>query len=579
MGTRLQAKHWPRSFRRTALHLFRFGLFLLIIWLVHSQHQAYRQSQRHQDRARLTLNQVKPLFPDAAELSQAGGDHEGRTVLDAQENPLGYVVQTSPRSDSIVGYSGPNNVLVAFNTDDRIVGIRLLSSGDTKEHAHKVRQDDRFMSAFDGLSWDDAAQLTEVDGVSGATLTSLAIAEGTVYRLSGSKPSYRFPEPLQVEEVKPFFPQAERLVALENQPGTMKVIDAEGNRLGNVMRTSPAADQVVGYQGPTDTLIAFDAKNHIKGIDIRRSYDNQPYVGYVTEDRYFLNRFNEMTPADLIALDLEETGIEGVSGATMTSQAVARGIVKAAQQRQAAAAKGQSKKAFALNPRDIGTLTVLGGAFIIALTPLRGNKRVRIAWQAVLIGYLGFLSGDLLSQALLVGWAQSGIPWRFAPGMVVLTVAALVVPLTTKHQLYCHYLCPHGAAQEWLKHRLPWQVNLSHRVVRLLKLIPVLILVWILVIALLHLPFNLVALEPFDAYLITVAGWGTLTVAVVGLIASLFVPMAYCRFGCPTGLLLSYLRFNARSDHIGPRDGVALGLAGLAALLVWSGSIWDIITS
>jgi len=28
---------------------------------------------------------------------------------------------------------------------------------------------------------------------------------------------------------------------------------------------------------------------------------------------------------------------------------------------------------------------------------------------------------------------------------------------------------------------------------------------------------------------------------VAGLVASLFIPMAYCRFGCPTGAVLDYI--------------------------------------
>ena len=60
----------------------------------------------------------------------------------------------------------------------------------------------------------------------------------------------------------------------------------------------------------------------------------------------------------------------------------------------------------------------------------------------------------------------------------------------------------------------------------------------------------------------------TITIAIVGLIASLLVPMAYCRYGCPTGAMLEFLRMNAKSDRWTRRDWVALGLAGLA-LALW----------
>lgn len=73
--------------------------------------------------------------------------------------------------------------------------------------------------------------------------------------------------------------------------------------------------------------------------------------------------------------------------------------------------------------------------------------------------------------------------------------------------------------------------------------------------------------EPFHAYLFRVAGWGSLAFAAGTLWVAAFVPMAYCRFGCPTGRLLDYLRRNARSDRVGNADFVALGLLVLAVAI------------
>jgi len=83
----------------------------------------------------------------------------------------------------------------------------------------------------------------------------------------------------------------------------------------------------------------------------------------------------------------------------------------------------------------------------------------------------------------------------------------------------------------------------------------------------LHWPYSLTAIEPFDAYLFRVAGWATITVAIVGLAFSLVVPMAYCRFGCPTGALLVFLRRHGRSDRFSLRDWVALGLVAIAVAI------------
>ncbi|MCA9071915.1 MAG: hypothetical protein KDA84_23465, partial [Planctomycetaceae bacterium] len=69
-----------------------------------------------------------------------------------------------------------------------------------------------------------------------------------------------------------------------------------------------------------------------------------------------------------------------------------------------------------------------------------------------------------------------------------------------------------------------------------------------------------------------IAGTATIGIFVVGLVASLFVPMAYCRFGCPTGALLGYLRFHGQSDRFTRKDAAAIGLLAMALLMFASKS-------
>ena len=187
---------------------------------------------------------------------------------------------------------------------------------------------------------------------------------------------------------------------------------------------------------------------------------------------------------------------------------------------------------------------MIAGGLLLAFTNLRGAGGLRIPFQLAAVVYLGFLHGDMVSQALLAGWAQSGVPWRLAPGLLLLVAVAFLVPLLTRKQVYCHHLCPHGAAQQLLRHVAPRPVHPPRWLARGLATVPAWLLLWVVLVALLGLPFNLAAIEPFDAYLVRIAGWATLTIAVVGLAVSLLVPMAYCRFGCPTGAVLNYLRRN-----------------------------------
>jgi hypothetical protein len=220
-----------------------------------------------------------------------------------------------------------------------------------------------------------------------------------------------------------------------------------------------------------------------------------------------------------------------------------------------------------LSFRDGGTILVLVLGLVLGFTNLRGRKWVRIPFQVLLIGYLGFINGDLVSQALLVGWAKHGVPWQSAAGLTLLSAAAVMIPIFSKHNVYCHQLCPHGAAQQLLRNRLPWQLSLPRPVVNGLSAIPAVLLGLVIAIPMLSWSFSLVNLEPFDAYVFRVAGTATIAIFLGGLVASLFVPMAYCRFGCPTGALLGYLRFHGQSDRLGRTDAFAVGLLAMALLM------------
>jgi len=197
------------------------------------------------------------------------------------------------------------------------------------------------------------------------------------------------------------------------------------------------------------------------------------------------------------------------------------------------------------------------------------RHRWKRPYQFLLVGYVGLIAGDLLAQKLLVGWTRAGVPWTTAPGLVLLAAAALLVPLVTGKPFYCHHICPHGAAQELMSHYRParFQLTLSAPVIRGLEYLPGALLLFTLVVALLALPFDLAGLEPFAAYVIRSAGVATLAVAGLGLVVSFFVPQAYCRFGCPTGALLRFVRARGTTDTFSRRDVAALVLVGLALAL------------
>jgi len=375
--------------------------------------------------------------------------------------------------------------------------------------------------------------------------------------------------PITVEEVRAVFPKAAELRVDAGERAGMFVHDEVGQQLGYVLRTSPITDSIIGYRGWTDTLVAFDPGLHIVGVRIRSSQDTREHVGDVRDDRYFMKTWNGKSWDEVARRSPEEFGIEGVSGASMTSLAMAEGIMR--RLRAADAALAIRPPPLRFTRVDMGLAAIIVAAIWLTFAGTYGRKWLRIGFQILVIGYVGFFAGVPLAQSLFAGWAQIGVPWRSAPGLVLLMAAALLVPWTMRKPLYCQQLCPHGAAQELLGRLAPkrWRIALPRDFAAGLRWLPPLLLALVVLITILVLPIDLAHLEPFDAYSLRAAGVATLAIAAVGLVASLFVPMAYCHYGCPTGALLEFIRTRGPSDRFSRRDGAALLLVALAWVLAW----------
>lgn len=537
----------------TALRLWRVALLALAILAIRRAHRPVVQE--------LTVDRIRDFFPAAAVLTPQNGM---QSVKDESGITLGYVTKTSPEADDIIGYSGPTNTLIALDARGSVLGLRVLSSGDTTDHLAEIVRERSFFKQFIGKNAGEVAGL-RIDAVSGATLTSSAIAEGVLRRLGKSATtSLRFPDGITLTEVKKVEPQAASIRESKEHPGSQEVLDAKDTVIALAVRTAPSSDGIVGYKGPSDTFMLMDpAGSTLRGIALRRSYDTEQYVGYVTGDPAFLKTFDGMTTEKIAKLDFNAAGVEGVSGATQTSYGVAEGVRVRAEallkEREAQRAWWQLIR---WRWQDAGHIAIILAAFVMAFTRMRGVAWCRHLHHTLLVIYGGFIAGEMLSQGLLVGWATHGMPWRNAQGLVLLAAVALLGPIFTSKQLYCHHICPHGALQQLVMRRLPFQWVPAKALDALLSKLPFVLLVFVLFSVTFALPVNLNALEPFDAYLFRVAGWASIGIAIAGLLWSLVTPLAYCRYGCPTGALFKLLRFTGDADRFGARDWLAAACVG-----------------
>jgi len=514
-----------------------------------------------EDADSISIEQVKEFFWNADTIKEER--QSGLfSVKDVNARCLGYVARTLPFTKDIVGYRGPSDLLLFFDPTMALSSVRLLKCYDTPEHVLAVKNDEQFLRQFEGKKLGQAGSQQTVDGVSGATLTSLAIAETISFRISGQKPSLRFPDPIVQSDLSlfklPLFQQNKSKLSLgEEVNGRCSVFMDEGavkKRVGFVQRTGPIVDSIGGYQGPSELVLWVDSEEKVQAVALRQTFDNTPYSNRLNLDDFFWEVFQKKTLLEVSKLDLQEEEVEGVSGATMTSLAVGDTIVETARELiRRKKRKSKSKvQLFYWSWHDLGTLIVVLTGLMIVFSRAKGWKTIRLLWRVILVAYFGLFTGNLLSLVVLSGAAANGFAWRFAPGLLFVVFVSVVIPIGTKRNVYCSHLCPHGAAQQLVK---GWfgtvkTISIPAKWSKPLKFLPGCLLVLAVLVTVTFPEHSLASWEPFHGYRWPIAGWASLVLLILSFILSGWIPMAYCRFGCPTGRFLEYIRHNAAAGRI-----------------------------
>ena len=96
-------------------------------------------------------------------------------VYDAKGKLMGFAVYSKPASDDIKGFNGETPVLVTLNKKMVITGVYALPNMETPRFAQRV-EEAGFYDSWNGMTFKEALK-KEVDAVSGATFTSMAVAK------------------------------------------------------------------------------------------------------------------------------------------------------------------------------------------------------------------------------------------------------------------------------------------------------------------------------------------------------------------------------------------------------------------
>jgi NosR/NirI family nitrous oxide reductase transcriptional regulator len=91
------------------------------------------------------------------------------------------------------------------------------------------------------------------------------------------------------DTLRPYLPEAATIGAASYAVGGgLDVLDGAGERVGTILRTSPAGDSCIGFSGPTDVLVVCDASLRVAGVKILASRDTRDHVRAIERDPAFL---------------------------------------------------------------------------------------------------------------------------------------------------------------------------------------------------------------------------------------------------------------------------------------------------
>ncbi len=299
------------------------------------------------------------------------------------------------------------------------------------------------------------------------------------------------------------------------------------------------AGAVRGYGGAVP-LTVYLKNDRVARVEVRANRETPDFLEYVI-GKGLLERWNGLTLSEVASLE-----VDAVTGATYTSTAIIRNMQSAERVAPSDSFKeGERSSCVSSLSANVDRGWGYYAACVVLLVAIVVPFFFRGKWyrnlQLVLnVLVLGFWTGSFVSLQLFVNLIANGIQWTDWL-VLLLLIAAIVLPLFGKRQHYCTWVCPLGSCQELLGRVLKKKLHLPVKLVKGLDLFRQALWVVILLTMWTGLTLNYLGCELFTAFLFRQAPTVVVVLAVVFLILSCFVQRPYCRFVCPTGSILKFM--------------------------------------
>jgi spermidine synthase len=302
------------------------------------------------------------------------------------------------------------------------------------------------------------------------------------------------------------------------------------------------AAEVRGYAGPLNLLVSVDDRGVLRGVRHVHSDETPSYIGEI--DQWL----GALSGRDLRDAPLDSETVDVMSGATVSSEAALASIDRAA--------RAGAKEAFGLDlaSKDDGEPSLARawlaprplavGLLLLLFFPvyLRGGERARLAFQAATLVVLGVLFNTLLTEVDVANLSRGNLPSASSNPTSYLLIGFALVTWVLWGQVYCGFVCPFGALQEFLS-RLGRGLHLRIYVSRPLDMraryLKYVLLVLILTCFWITGDLLWVTANPMQHVFGSHVGGWILLVSGISLVGALVHYRFWCRYFCPLGALLA----------------------------------------
>lgn len=314
--------------------------------------------------------------------------------------------------------------------------------------------------------------------------------------------------------------------------GIWKIENDNNNKVGSVIASKQFCSKIYGYAGDIPMYIFISKENVIKYIKILKN----------SETRGFLrNAIRKGVVKQWIGKKISDIPTfqpDAVTGATFSSNGINKSVALSISKFSGKVSEINSNRFF--NLKNIAALIILALGIFVSFFK-RKNKTIRTLQLSLNVIVLGFWCGQFISMNAMLNLVQNGISGSSNMILLILIAIALILPLFKGHaKYYCTWVCPYGSAQELVGKITKKKFQPSKKVMKYLKYSKRVMTIGLLFAMWIGASTDIVGYEPFSAFLFENASWVILTIAILGLIASIFTPKFWCRFVCPTGQILDW---------------------------------------